>query len=107
LIWRALVGLFRSRGALEAEILVLRHQLNVLWRSLSRPNLLASAISIGSVFAGLYWPSPDVLDTLKIRRPEAIVRWHRAGFRSCWRWKSHTPGGRPATPLPFANSFLK
>jgi hypothetical protein len=32
LIWRAFVGLFRSRAALEAEILVLRHQLNVLRR---------------------------------------------------------------------------
>jgi hypothetical protein len=30
LIWCALIGLFRSRVALEAEILVLRHQLNVL-----------------------------------------------------------------------------
>ena len=32
LIWSALSGLFRSRAALEAEILVLRHQLNVLRR---------------------------------------------------------------------------
>jgi hypothetical protein len=30
LIWRAMVGLIRSRAALQAEILVLRHQLNVL-----------------------------------------------------------------------------
>ena len=32
LIWHALIALFRSRAALEAEILVLRHQLNVLRR---------------------------------------------------------------------------
>jgi hypothetical protein len=30
LIWSAVIGLFRSRGSLEAEILTLRHQLNVL-----------------------------------------------------------------------------
>jgi hypothetical protein len=30
LIWRAVVGLFRSKASLEAEILMLRHQLNVL-----------------------------------------------------------------------------
>jgi len=32
LIWCAFVGLFRSRASLQAEILVLRHQLNVLRR---------------------------------------------------------------------------
>ncbi len=32
LIWCALVGLFRSRASREAEILALRHQLNVLRR---------------------------------------------------------------------------
>jgi hypothetical protein len=33
LIWWVLVGLFRSRAALEAENLVLRQQLNVLRRT--------------------------------------------------------------------------
>ena len=33
LLWYTLIGLFQSRAALEAEILVLRHQLNVLRRS--------------------------------------------------------------------------
>jgi hypothetical protein len=28
-------------------------------------------------------------------RPETLVRWHRAGFRSYWRWKSRSPGGWP------------
>ena len=32
LIWCALIGLFRPRAALEAENLVLRHQLNMLRR---------------------------------------------------------------------------
>jgi hypothetical protein len=32
LIWWAVIGLFRSRTSLEAEILTLRHQLNVLRR---------------------------------------------------------------------------
>ena len=30
-----------------------------------------------------------------IIRPETLVRWHRAGFRRYWRWKSHSLGGRP------------
>jgi hypothetical protein len=36
LVWWALIGLFRSRAALEAEILVLRHRLNVLRRNSRR-----------------------------------------------------------------------
>jgi len=32
LIWVAVVGLFRSRAGLRAEVLILRHQLNVLRR---------------------------------------------------------------------------
>jgi hypothetical protein len=42
LIWHILIGLFRSRAALEAEILVLRHQLNVLRRSCPKRVALSS-----------------------------------------------------------------
>jgi len=35
--------------------------------------------------AGLYRMAPDVLDALKIVRPETVIRWHRAGFRAYWR----------------------
>jgi hypothetical protein len=33
LIWYAVAGLFRSRAALQTEVLALRHQLNVLRRA--------------------------------------------------------------------------
>jgi hypothetical protein len=52
LIWFALIGLFRSRAALEAEILVLRHQLNVLRRK--SPKRLAFGNIDRLVFTGLY-----------------------------------------------------
>jgi transposase InsO family protein len=38
---------------------------------------------------------PSILQVLKIVRPETLVRWHRAGFRRYWRWKSRRRGGRP------------
>jgi hypothetical protein len=50
------------------------------------------------VFAGLYHLAPEVLDAVKIFKPETIIRWHRAGFRAWWRWKSMPRGGRPRTP---------
>ena len=36
-----------------------------------------------------------VLRAITIIRPETLVRWHRAGFRHYWRWKSRSLGGRP------------
>ena len=51
LIWLALIGLFRSRASLQAEILTLRHQLNVLRRK-SPQRLTFSSID-RLVFAGL------------------------------------------------------
>ena len=95
LIWCAVIGLIRSRAALEAEILVLRHQLNVLRRR-SRKRLAFGSID-RLIFAGLYRLAPGVLDALKILKPETVIRWHRAGFRAYWRWKSRPCGGRPAT----------
>src|SRR5260221_9589082 len=97
LIWLALIGLFRSRASLQAEILTLRHQLNVLRRK-SPQRLTFSSID-RLVFAGLYRLAPGVLDALKIVRPETVIRWHRVGFRAYWRWKSRPPSGGPKTPL--------
>ena len=77
LIWLALVGLFQSRVSLEAEILALRHQLNVLRRK-SPQRLTFSSID-RLVFAGLYRAAPGVLDALKIVKPGTVIRWHRAG----------------------------
>src|SRR5882762_1064668 len=97
LIWLALVGLFQSRVSLEAEILALRHQLNVLRRK-SPQRLTFSSID-RLVLVGLYRLFPRVLDALAIVRPGTVIRWHRAGFRLYWRWKSRPRGGRPTVPL--------
>ena len=97
LIWLALIGLFRSRASLQVEILTLRHQLNVLRRK--SPQRLTFTSIDRLVFAGLYRLAPGVLDALKIVKPETVIRWHRAGFRAYWRWKSRPRGGRPTTTL--------
>jgi len=96
LIWCTVARLFRSRAELEAEILVLRHQLNVLRRK--SPGRLAFSSIDRLVFAGMYALAPNILDALKIVKPETVLRWHRAGFRAYWRWKSRPRGGRPSTP---------
>jgi hypothetical protein len=51
------------------------------------------------VFASLYRIAPGVLNALVIVKPETVIRWHRAGFRLFWRWKSRFRVGRPKVPL--------
>ena len=97
LLWTALTSLFRSRVRLEAEILVLRQQINVLRRK--SPKRFVFGTFDRLVFVGLYRLAPGIVDALAIVRPETVVRWHRAGFRSFWRWKSRRRGGRPSVPL--------
>ncbi len=91
------VDLLRSRAALEAEIRALRQQINVLRRE--APKKISFNAIDRLIFVGLYRLFPRVCDALAIVKPDTIVRWHRAGFRSYWRWKSRRRGGRPAVPL--------
>jgi Integrase core domain len=95
----ALVGLFRSRAVLQAENLMLRHQLNVLRRR--SPKRLSFEMLDRLIFTALYRFAPKVLDALAIVKPATVIKWHRAGFKSYWRWKSRRRGGRPAVPLEF------
>ena len=88
-----LVSPFKSKLRLEAENAVLRHQLNVLTRRLHGRARLTN--SDRWFFIQLYRWFPSILQVLTIIRPETLVRWHRAGFRHYWRWKSRSPGGRP------------
>jgi len=80
MIWYALVGRVRSRASLEAENLALRQQINVLRRKL--PKRATFTNFDRAFFAWLYGLAPGVLGALAIVRPETVIRWHRAGFRS-------------------------
>ena len=84
---------FKSKLRLEAENAVLRHQLIVLRRKMrGRPRLTNNDRWF---FIQLYRWFPAILQVLTIIQPETLVRWHRAGFRCYWRWKSRPVGGRP------------
>ena len=84
---------FKSKLRLEAENTVLRHQLIVLSRRLQGRVQLTNHDCWFFVQLCRWFPS--ILQVLAIIRPETLVRWHRAGFRCYWRWKSHPLGGRP------------
>jgi hypothetical protein len=49
----------------------------------------------GSDRALMVWVWPSLLDLSRVVQPDTILRWHRAGFRAYWRWKSRGQSGRP------------
>jgi len=84
---------FKSKSRLEAENAVLRHQLIVLRRKVQGRVRLTN--NDRWFLIQLYRWFPSILKVLRIIQPETLLRWHRAGFRFYWRWKSRARGGRP------------
>jgi hypothetical protein len=96
LLLHVVVSPFRTKARLEAEIILLRHQLGVLRQRVpSKPRL---TVADRLLFVWLYRLFPSVLNAVTIVQPETVIRWHRTGFRLYWRWKSRSRGGRPKIP---------
>jgi hypothetical protein len=92
-VFAVLTAPFKSKTRLEAENATLRHQLIVLRRK--SPGRVRLTNSDRWIFIWLYRWFPSILQVLTVVKPETLVRWHRAGFRCYWRWKSRQRGGRP------------
>src|SRR5262245_43409505 len=92
-IWSVVTVPFKSQSRLEAENATLRQQVIVLQRKVRGRLEFTNGDRL--FFVLLYWWFPSVLKAIVIVRPETVVRWHRAGFRHYWRWKSKRRGGRP------------
>ena len=90
---RLLVLPSRPQGQLAAENAALKQQLAILQRKLRGRVQLTNGDRL--FFVLLYRWFPSILKTMTVIKPETLVRWHRAGFRRYWRWKSRNLGGRP------------
>ena len=83
---------FRTQAQLEAEITMLRHELNVLRRQTSmRPRLTVADRLLFSWLCQLF---PSLRSTTTIVQPDTVLRWHRSDFRLYWHWKLRSHGGR-------------
>ena len=84
----------RPRWSLEAENLVLRRQLGLFKERGVKPRRIdtVTRVSVALLSRLCDWRS-----CVMVVRPETVVRWHRAGWRLLWRYKSRP--GRPPVPL--------
>ena len=84
----------RSTRIVVAKNLFLRQQLALYRERGIKPKRVDAATRVSlALFSRLF----DWRDALVVVRPETLVRWHRAGFRLLWRWKSRP--GRPPIPV--------
>jgi len=96
--FRALLGaLVRSRRGLDVkdiELLVLRHELEVLRRQVARPKLRAADRAL---LAAAACHLPRFSRGACLVTPRTLLRWHRALVRRKWR---QPPGRRGRPPMP-------
>ncbi len=93
LLWAFVANLFKSPRRLEVENLFLRHQINIAMRGAPHRLCLRGSDRALLVWMIRLWPS--LLGLSRVVQPDTILRWHRAGFRTYWRWKSRArQGGR-------------
>ncbi len=91
-LFRSLLTALRGNRNLAFENLALRQQLMVVQRQLRRPRLSNTDRALW-VLLNRLWPDWD--KALILVKPATVIKWHRAGFRAFWRWKSRPTGGRP------------
>src|SRR5262245_25652221 len=84
---------FKSPRRLETENLYLRHQLNIAVRRAPHRLRLRGVDRAFLVWMTRLWPR--LLGLTRVVQPDTVLRWHRAGFRAYWRWKSRGRVGRP------------
>jgi hypothetical protein len=85
--------LVKSRSRLEAENMLFRHQLNIALRLAPPRFRLRGGDRALLIWMTRLWPS--LIGVVQVVQPETILRWHRAGVKVFWRWKSRNRAGRP------------
>jgi putative transposase len=85
---------FRTRVEIMAENLFLRRQLALYREKKTRRRRPKPAAKLALIVLSRFFHRRPALSIVS---PSTFIRWHRAGFRLFWRWKSR-PLGRP--PLP-------
>lgn len=93
LVLMCLASNFKSRAALQAENLALRHELCVFQRSVKRAKVRPADRILWSFLAGVWSGWRDALIFVK---PETVIRWQRKRFKK--HWTQLTRRGEPGRP---------
>jgi hypothetical protein len=84
---------FRSRLAMQMELIALRHQVAVYQQSISRPKLRPPDRLLW-VWLSRLWPGWQ--EALEFVQPRTVIAWQKKRFRDYWRRLSQS--GKPGRP---------
>src|ERR1700687_5461599 len=84
---------FRTRAALQAEIIAPRHQLPVFQKTAPPRLRLQRSDRLLWVLLSQWWPG--CRRSCHIVRPDTVLAWHRRAFAWYWTRKSRRRPGRP------------
>jgi hypothetical protein len=94
---------FRTRAALQAETVALRHQIAVLQQSAPRRLRLRQSDRLLWIWLSHFWPGWR--RWLRILKPDTVLRWHRRAFARYWTRKSRRRPGRPRSMVERRQGF--
>ena len=107
-IFSVLIGIV-SLGHMEEsekdlEILILRHQLDIMKRKEEKPiqasraeKLTLVAVLTARLKELTKRPASKLGDIIRIFKPETVLGWHRELVRRKWSYERKNKGGRPRT----------
>ncbi|MEJ2233576.1 MAG: helix-turn-helix domain-containing protein [Syntrophobacterales bacterium] len=105
LVFSVLLDLFHLRGLSnhekDLEILILRHQLDILERKRTQPikiskaEKLTLAVLTNKLKTVSNRPASQLRNFLRILQPETVLKWHRELVRRKWTQDHPNKGGRP------------
>jgi len=99
----ALRSALRTRADLVIENLALRQQLANFQRTSGRPRLRKGDRAFWLVLSRIWSRWADALVVVK---PDTVARWHRAGFRWFWGWKSRARGSAQGDISPEVKQLI-
>jgi putative transposase len=85
----------------DLEIMILRHQLDVMSRLQAKPvkpnraEKMTLAVLTNKLKQSTNRSSSQLRDIIRIVKPETIIRWHRELVRRKWTQEQKIKGGRP------------
>jgi hypothetical protein len=101
-LYASLIATFRSRAALQREILALRHQLGALHRSVKRPKLNPADRFLWASLCAVW---NDWRSNIFLVKASTVINWHRKGFRLFWTVRTITAKMFPGEPIAAINSI--